>query len=264
MALSWSERRKYTYLTVFGAIAFAFLCWAYFSFFYHAPTCFDGIKNNSEVGVDCGGACSLLCQNQTRQPAALWTRSFITVSAASSTPAAGEKANNLYTAAAYIQNTNLGAGAHNVAYSFQLFDSKNQLIIERDGITDLPPLPIIPIIESGIPTGTHTVARTLFAFSALPVWRVVAADALAPIDVSHQVLAPDGSRLSLTIENNTVKNISNVTVAAVLFDGSGVALAASKSLITSLPHKSSQNVIFTWPMGAPNVVRAEITVLPSF
>lgn len=263
MAFSWGERRKYTYLAVFGIISVAFLCWVYISFFYHAPTCFDGARNGSEVGVDCGGSCSLLCQNQTHEPPVAWARSFLTVSAASTTPA-GEKGNNLYTAAAYIKNNNIGAGAHKAAYSFQLFDAKNQLIIERSGVTDLPPLPNIPIIESGIQTGTRTIARTLFAFSALPVWRVVSADSIPTVGVSHQVLASDGSRLSLSLDNNTVEDVSNITVAAVLFDSNGVALAASKSLISSLPHKSSKSVVFTWPLGVPEVTRAEITVLPSF
>lgn len=264
MALSWSDRRKYMYLTVFGVVGIVFLFWAYFSFIYHPPTCSDGKKNGDEIGIDCGGSCSLLCQNQTRQPAVVWARSFLTVSAASTTSAAGEKAANVYTAAAYIQNTNLTAGARSVAYSFQLFDANNQLIIERDGVTDLPPLPTIPIIEPGIPTGTHKVARTLFAFSALPVWHAIAPDSLPQVGVSHQVLAPDGSRLALTLENTTVKDISNITVGSVLFDANGVALAASKSLVASLPRKSSQDVIFTWPLGVPGVVRAEITVLPSF
>ncbi|OGC88960.1 hypothetical protein A2419_01205 [Candidatus Adlerbacteria bacterium RIFOXYC1_FULL_48_26] len=264
MALSWSDRRKYMYLTVFGAIGVALLCWAYFSFIYHAPTCFDGFKNGSEIGVDCGGSCALLCKNQTREPSVAWARSFLTVSAASTTSVAGEKTNNIYTAAAYIQNTNLTAGARKAAYSFQLFDAKNQLIIERNGVTDLPPLPVIPVIETNIPTGTRVIARTLFAFSALPTWTSVAPDSLPAIDVSRQVLAADGSRLTLTLENNTVKDISNIIVGGVLFDGDGVALAASKSLITSLPRKSSQNVTLTWPLGVPGVVRAEITVLPSF
>ncbi len=255
MALSWSDRRKYIYLTVFGVIGIGILCWAYFAFIYHPPTCFDGRKNGDEMGVDCGGACSLLCVNQTRQPSVAWARSFLTVPATST---------NIYTAAAYIQNTNLSAGARNVSYSFQLFDAKNQLIIERNGVTELPPVSIIPVIETNIPTGTRTIARTLFAFSALPVWNAVAPDSLPPIDVTRQALSADGSRLTLTLENNTVKDISNVTVAGVLFDGSGVALAASKSLIPSLPRKSSQNVTFTWPLGVPGVVRAEITVLPSF
>ncbi|MBY0472802.1 hypothetical protein K2Q00_00765 [Patescibacteria group bacterium] len=264
MALSWSDRRKYMYLTVFGVVGIAVLSWVYIAFFYHAPTCSDGFKNGTEIGVDCGGSCSLLCVNQTRQPSVAWARSFLTVPAASTTASQGEKTNNIYTAAAYIQNTNLSAGAHKVAYSFQLFDTKNQLIIERNGVTELPPLPVIPIIETNIPTGTRTIARTLFAFSALPTWSSVAPDSLPAIDVSHQVLSGDGSRLTLTLENNTVKDASNVTVVGVLFDGDGIAVAASKSLITSLPHKSSQNVTFTWPLGVPGVVRAEITVLPSF
>lgn len=261
MSLSWGERRKYMYLTVFGVIGAGILLWVYVAFFFHTPTCFDGKQNGDEVGVDCGGSCALLCKSQTREPTVGWARSFLTVSSASTTSTQKE---NLYTAAAYIQNTNLTAGAKNVAYSFQLFDAKNQLIVERRGTALLPPLPIIPIIDPGISTGSHVVARTLFAFTELPVWHAIPADAIPPVRVSNQSLAADGSRLSLTLENSTVRDITDITVAAVLFDTDGVALAASKSFIHSLPRKSSQGITFTWPLGVPNVVRAEITILPSF
>ena len=30
-----------------------------------APTCTDKIRNNGEIGIDCGGPCSLKCDNQT-------------------------------------------------------------------------------------------------------------------------------------------------------------------------------------------------------
>ncbi|HVU79831.1 MAG TPA: hypothetical protein VHD37_00535, partial [Candidatus Paceibacterota bacterium] len=55
-----------------------------------------------------------------------------------------------------------------------------------------------------------------------------------------------------------------VTVAVVLFDGAGIARAASKTLIPFLSRRSSAPIVFTWPGGTPNIVRAELTVLPSF
>ena len=251
MALSWSDRRKYTYSGVVILILLVLAWVAYTSFFSAPPTCFDAKQDGNEQGIDCGGSCSLVCPNQAHQPSVAWARAFLTAS-------------STYTAAAYIQNANIGDGAHNVAYSFQLFDANNDLIIERDGVADLPPLQTIPIVEPNIPTGSRTVTHTLFACSALPSWYKISAGDIPQLQATDQLLSADGSRLSVTVQNNTVQDTKNVTVVGVLFDVNGVAVAASKSLIASLPHNTSQNIVFTWPFGNPGVVRAEITVLPSF
>ncbi|HEY5383498.1 MAG TPA: hypothetical protein VIJ88_03015, partial [Candidatus Paceibacterota bacterium] len=168
--------------------------------------------------------------------------------------------------AAYIQNNNPGAGAKNVAYSFQLFDANNSLVIERDGVANLPPVQTIPIIEPNIVVNNRTVTHVQFAFSQTPpaVWSRVLAGSIPTLGITQQNLNAGASRLSAVVVNNTLHDASQVTIAAVLFDGQGVARAASKSLLATLPAQSSMPVVFTWRGGVPNIVRAEITVLPSF
>ncbi|HUD03074.1 MAG TPA: hypothetical protein VMR46_03640 [Candidatus Paceibacterota bacterium] len=253
MALTWSGRRKLIYYGV-GIVVLALLAWVMWLLFFNvAPSCFDGKQNEGELGIDCGGPCSLLCADTARDPVLLWSRAFQTGPTS-------------YTAAAYIQNNNPGAGAKNVAYSFQLFDANNNLVIERDGVATLPPITTIPIIEPNIVVGNRTVARTQFAFSNTPpaVWSKVPANSIPTLSVAEQNLNADASRLSATVVNDTLNDAQNVTVAAVLFDSAGVARAASKSLIVDVPAKSSMPVVFTWGSGVPNIVRAEITILPSF
>jgi hypothetical protein len=230
-------------------VVFVYLVWA--SFFNTAPTCFDGKQDGTETGIDCGGSCSLLCADTAHQPTVLWARPFQT-------------GTNTYTAAAYIQNDNAGAGAKGVQYSFQLFDANNSLVKEVDGTADLPPVSVVPIMVPNISVGNRTVTHVQFAFSAPPVWYKVPPNSLPTLYVSQQNLAADGSRLSATLSNQTLLDANNVTVTAVLFDSQGVARAASKSLVQVVAAQSSQTVVFTWPTGTPNIVRAEITVLPSF
>jgi len=253
MALTWSGRRKLIYYGV-GIVVLALLAWiAWLLFFNVAPSCLDRIQNEGELGIDCGGPCALLCADTARDPVLLWSRAFQTGPTS-------------YTAAAYIQNNNQGAGAKNVAYSFQLFDAQNNLVIERDGVANVPPITTVPIIEPNIVVGNRTVARTQFAFSNTPpaVWSKVPANAIPTLHVAEQNLNTYASRLGASIINNTLTDAHNVTVAAVLFDSQGVARAASKSLIVDVPAKSSMPAVFTWAGGVPNIVRAEITILPSF
>lgn len=249
MALSWGKRRKLLYTAVAAVIGAIALFWAYQAFIAKAPTCFDGAMNQDEHGIDCGGACALLCRHETRSPVVLWSRSF-------------EVAPNTYTAAAYVQNPNPGAAAKRVAYTFQLFDERNALVVEREGTIDIPPVSTVPFIDPNINVGNRTVSRAIFAFTQEPVWQRV--PELPALRVGNQYLSPDGSRLSATIYNDTIRNADSVTVTAVLFDSQGVARAASKSVLTRVSRKGSQDVVFTWPQGVRNIVRAEITLLPSF
>jgi hypothetical protein len=221
------------------------------SFFSVAPTCFDNTQNGTEVGVDCGGSCALLCKDNSHNAISLWARTFQT-------------SDTTYTAAAYIQNGNVGAGAKKVQYSFQLFDADNQLVVEKDGVVDLPPIQTIPIIEPNIHVGNRVVTHAQFAFSVAPVFSKVPAGTIVPLRITQQKLSADASQLSATLVNDTLNDAKAVAVAAVLFDNNGVAQAASKSFFTKVPKKGSQDVVFTWPSGVPNIVRAEITVLPSF
>jgi len=237
-----------------GLIVLAILAWVVWAvFFTTAPTCTDGKQDGTELGVDCGGSCALLCIDTAKDPTVLWARPFQT----------GQSS---YTVAAYIQNTNPGAGAKNVAYSFQLFDANNSLVIERDGVTSLPPVQTIPIIEPNINVGNRTVTHVQFAFSQTPpaVWHKVPSASVPPLHVTQQNLSADASRLGASVVNNNLSDVKNITAVAVLFDSQGVARAASKSLVPLISAHSSVSVVFTWPGGTPDIVRAEITLLPSF
>ena len=90
------------------------------------------------------------------------------------------------------------------------------------------------------------------------------AGSIPTLHISEQMLQADASRLSATLTNTTLTDARGVTVTAVLFDSQGVARAASKSVLGTVPANSSVPLVFTWQGGVPNIVRAEITVLPSF
>jgi hypothetical protein len=259
MGLTWRGRRQLLYYAV-ALVVFLIVVWAAYAFFLSAPaTCQDGQQDGTEHGVDCGGTCSLICANEARLPTVLWKRSFAT-------------APGLYTAVAYVHNSMLTSGAKKVPYSFQLFDASNVLILERTGVIDLPPVQGVPIIETNINTGTREVAHTFFCFqyqdactssqAPEPVWHTPPTPISIP-SVSNPQLSPDGSSLSVAVVNNTIHDIRRAAVEAVLYDAQGVARAASKSIV-DLPKQSTQQVVFTWPQGTPNVVRSEVVVLPPF
>lgn len=256
MALLWSTKRKALYSSGIGLVLLIGALVLYGFFFIQAPTCFDGKQNGNEAGVDCGGSCALLCRDQVRAPVVKWVRAFPVSS-------------TTYAAVAYIDNTNGGVGARSVPYIFQLFDDKNQFVTEKEGVIDIPPIHTLPVIESFIEVGNRTVARAHFLFSQqaqdIP-WKRIPERSFPTITLSDQHFSTDthGTRLSVLLHNDTLSDIKNSTVAAVLFDADGVARAASQSRVAVIAHRSTQTVVFTWPQQLPDIKSEEITVVPSF
>ncbi len=249
--LSWSLRRKLLYSSVVLLVSLLVVVFIWLEFFTVAPTCFDGKQNGAETGVDCGGTCSLVCSSEAHAPVVLWARAFA-------------NGTQTYTAEAYVQNNNGETGAHGVHYSFLLFDANNKLVVEKDGVMDIPPVQTIPVIEPSIDVGNRTVERALFSFNDVPVWERVPHGSVPQIRIVGQTLTPDGTRLDATIENDSLTPQSGMAVIATLFDSQGVARAASKSILPTLVSKATDDVVFTWPQGVKDIVRAEISVLPPF
>jgi len=254
MAMTWAGRRQVLYSGVGAVITLIILIVLYNTFFNSPATCFDGKQDGAETGIDCGGSsCSLICNDVAHPPVVEWARSFQTNQ-------------NTYSATAYVQNNNVGAGARGVPYSFQLFDADNVLVVERDGVVDIPPLQTVPITESNINVGNRVVARTLFAFTNDPpaVWNKVVPGTYPQLTISQPTHADDYSKLSAILVNNNVSAVKNVSVVAILYDAENIAIATSKSLIPSVAARSQTQVVFTWPQGVPSAVKFELIVLPSF
>ena len=246
-------RRKLLYGGVASILAAVVLMWAGFSVFSRPASCFDNKKNQGETGVDCGGPCARICENQARPPVVVWTRAL-------------ETQPGVYTAVAYVENPNAAenAAAYGVHYAFRLLDSNNLLVSERDGVIDLPPQQNIPIIEPNISVGTRSVARAFLEFSDASIsWTKVSSANISSVQVIGQDLSPDGSRLSASVINRGTSNVKGLTLAAILYDGTDTAQAASRSVLDAVAPSGSQAVTFTWPGGIPNIVRAEIVPLPA-
>ena len=239
------------YTAVGAVIAGGLLISLGLAIFSKPSSCFNRAQDGDERGVDCGGSCALICPFDARAPVVLWTRVF-------------QVAPGFYTAAAYVENHNVGAGAKNVRYSFKLYDERGILVKEQIGVINIPPISVIPIIEPSINVGNRTVASASFAFGDEEILWTKNTHEIPTLRITQPKPSSDFSRLSATIANDSLEDVHNLTLTAVLFDRQGVARAASKSAIPLLARRSSQDVVFTWGSGVPNIVRAEITLLPAF
>jgi len=251
--VSWSAKRQFFYIGATIVVFIFALALPILFVTYKAPSCTDGVKNQEEQGIDCGGPCSVLCKASALDMVIHWQRSF-------------RVKEGVYSAVAYVENPNFEYGARNISYRFKLYDKDNILIYQRDGSTFIPPRKIFGIFESNILTGARVPARTFFEFSSVPVWEKTAVYepilALTSKPPEDQSTSP---HLTASVANRGLDPIYNVEVVAIVYDETSNAVAASRTIVDSVGKGVSVPLTFTWPepFAAP-VVRTELLyrVLP--
>lgn len=248
--MTWALKRQIFYvaiLLVFVAI-FAFLILS--PVLTKAPSCTDNRRNGTETGIDCGGSCARACSAETDAVSILWARAF-------------EVVPGRYNAVAYVVNHNKNAAIEKISYRFRFGDKNNVYIGQRLGSTFIPPGGNFAIFEPGIDIGNSTPVYTTFEFTEAPVWYQVPQDKIDQLKilVSNIELADADvhPRLSATIRNNSLFDLKNVAVVALLYEAGGNVVSASRTTVGELAPLATADVYFTWPQpfGAP-IVEKEI------
>jgi len=233
MPLSWSTKRQFFFLSIITIIFIA----VFFGFFFSpsAPSCIDGKQNQDEEGIDCGGGCSVLCIDSLNELTILWSRAL---------PAG----NNIYDAAAFVENTNINAGVSRIAYRFKLYDNNNLLVTERAGTTFINSNERFMIFEGNIRVGNRVPKRAFLEFEKTPLWEKVF-QTPPPLEVRQTNLTEnDGTtRLSAVVANRSPDNIFDIVFTVSLVDENGNVFAASKTELNELLGGEEITLFFTWP-----------------
>lgn len=237
--MSWATKQRAIYiLGVIGTILILIGVPAFF-LLQSKPTCSDGVKNQGEKGVDCGGPCVELCDFQVQDLSVTWSRSFKVV-------------DGVYNAVAYVENPNFNAGIRKLPYTFKLYDEDNVIVAERRGKTYIPAGGgTVSIFEASIQTGKRKPARTFFSIDEEnPIWLSLK-DYKSPLAVENirKEFNRESSspRLQATINNKSVKAVSEIEVVAVVFNTKGNAIGSSRTFIKRLKGGEQTSVTFTWP-----------------
>jgi hypothetical protein len=248
---TWATKRKLTYASGIIVAAGIIIGIPAFLLLYKAPTCSDGIQNEGEQGIDCGGPCRTLCQDDFLSPVVVWASSE-------------EVQPGLYNLGAYVENPNVDGGAVNVPYQFSVFDDQGILITRVSGTMTIPPNRNTLAFIGAVNMGQRVPAQggVQFEFTSPPVW-AKAEDTLSNISISNKQYSEDSSGASLqaTITNTGLTAYNDMTVYSVLSDVNGNELAFSKTYINSIAGGASAVAPFTWPTSFNGAVVSE-DILP--
>lgn len=234
--MNWGSRRKFKILgTIWVIIIIILGIFIYFKFLNKAPSCFDNIQNQDEVGVDCGGVCSLLCPAESRPPIVVYNRLF----------KAGPGA---YSALALVENPNQGVYSRNMYYIFKVYDAKNILLFEVPGGTFVPPGRVFPIFEHSILTGNREASKITFEINndAIQWEKGQFKDLNIKVTNVNSQVVDTRSRITADIQNDEVYAMKNMEVVAVVYDSEGNAHESSSTIIDYISPNDKTSISFTW------------------
>ncbi|MBU6388818.1 hypothetical protein KGQ72_03015 [Patescibacteria group bacterium] len=249
--MSWAARRRFIIALIAGAVVVAFLTVILTATLYKTPSCTDGVQNQGETGVDCGGPCSALCTVEQEPPTVLFTQVLPSSTGRTSIIAS-------------VENKNAGAAAKNVPYKVQLYGSDRSLIQDISGALDLPPGATVPVFIPGITTGKQAVARAFLTMaSSSPQWFVMNADPriLPLVSAIKQSGTADAPRIEATLTNPSITELTDVQTIVLVRNEQGSVIAASATIVPVIPAQGEATATFTWNSAFADVP-ASIQVVP--
>lgn len=249
--MTWAGERRLVVFLVIGAILAAVMSLIFIAVFYQAPTCSDGILNQDEDGIDCGGSCRYLCVMSVEPATVLFTQALDN----------GEGRTDVI---ALVENKNHGIAAEDVPYTITIYGYDQSLVHSASGKIDLPPGETVPVFLPGVASGHAAVGTAFLTINANEVkWYALPQDPRIVPRVSNVTLGGTvgNPRVTAILANLDVRPMVKTLAVAVVRDASGNAIAASQTILAAIPPQGEATAIFTWNT-AFDGVPVSIQVLP--
>jgi hypothetical protein len=202
----------------------------YSSFFKPAPTCFDNTQNQGETGVDCGGPC-VPCELKSLKPIQVdqgWPKWFKTTTSTSGI-------------VAEIYNPNPDWGASNFSYRLDIKDQFGSIIKSVTGASFIYGGELKYLVEPRIDLGAGKISSVDLTISN-PQW--VSINDFSRPDVEIQDVntgKTDMLYVSGKVVNRAESDFSNFSVYSLVYNKDGQFLAASKTIVDTVPKFGSSD-----------------------
>jgi hypothetical protein len=249
----WGSRRRTYILAGIGAVLFVVLASTLIATLYKAPSCLDNTQNQGETGIDCGGPCSHLCTVTEVAPSVRFVRQV--------SPVPGRT-----DVIAYIDNSNVDAAVRGATFTINLYGPDNVLVASKQGTTDIPPRSAIPVYIPNFYSGNQTVSNAFLNFDEPSLfWYQYKDDRVLPTlvnyDTSNLTTSP---QVTAVMKNSSARPLLDVKLVATVFAADGNAIAASQTVLHSIPAQGTAQAVFTWntPFSAPPARIEVVSFIP--
>jgi hypothetical protein len=241
------------YLVIWILIFFA----VYRSFFYTAPSCFDGKQDQNETGVDCGGVCAKACI-----PTNLNTISAIT------NPSVFASSPGHYTLLGQVANANPGYAAQTFTYEFDLYDAEGTLIGIVPGESFMYSAETKYLIAPNIAVATDTVDHATLnvvdiawtpgeTMGHVPNWGPQGEPQVIGSNFASSTITVDGA-----LTDDDLAAFNNILIVAIFKDANGNPIGASQTEVDSI--QPNQTVDFSVSYPTNPVIAPALTTLYAY
>lgn len=204
-----------------------------------SASCIDGILNQDEEKIDCGGSCAACRVVRFSDIEVLSYQSFF--------------AGGAYDAVAHVRNPNAQHGTRAIAYTFHFFNANKNVIAEKKGTTYLLAGQTRYIVENNIDTkeAAAFVTFTIDSFGAWEPQEKLTGQVVLPIFSKkyERVDAKEGvfAKVSGTVENQSDSTFASVDINVVLVDKNKKPLAVGKTELDNVRFREDRAFVVLFP-----------------
>ncbi len=223
--IKWSVYRRIFYILSALLVVTFFFTYVFRDTLFPAITCTDNIKNGSEMGIDCGGSCSLLCIDQYQPLSVTLVKSY-------------ERANGNNQTLILVQNDNQYAAPKTLPLSVKLY-GQDGIIIDNLAINVTASTGhIIPIILD-----THeykNVTKVIADLGAYQMYHSYGSYVVSLRDFTMDKVS-DTDRIHVTYASSYKDRVlENINVTVLLYDTLGNVVDFFSTVVPGLyPDKTA-------------------------
>lgn len=231
--MNWHTRRRLIYALAVLLTVSAVTVYVLRDTLFPEPSCFDNRQNGFEVGVDCGGTCSLRCTQEVIPLTTKWSRALRTSS-------------GTYDLVAMVSNKNINNAPRSLAYVFTAYDAEGAVLKQLFGTSTAPIDGDFPVIIQNVQLSQMpaSVSAQLFDGPHFTVQEKPTSPTLRTSGIRYEAgVIP---RVYAILTNTRRITIENLRVRVLVYDANDNVYAAGETLIPFLDKEESKNISYTW------------------
>lgn len=237
---------KQLIIAIIYSILSIILIWGGYFLFRTEPTCTDGIKNQNEQEIDCGGTCSLQCIRPVQTDPLEIKETALLYSA-----------ENRFDVLVSIHNPNDEAGASSFHYRLELKNETGATVAVREGNNFILPQETKYLLEINVSAPqAKTIAVT---FSEYQWQRFSGYQEPPAITISNKSYESISSGVGFgkafgIMRNESPFDFRSIRVKVVLRDISGRPVGVNMTEMRTVTSGDVRDFILLWPTAFPGTV----------
>lgn len=251
-SISWAARRRAIVIIILAFVVAIFAFSFHRTVLYNAPSCTDGVQNQNETGIDCGGTCPYLCTAQVEQPVVQFVRAISN---------GGGRTDII----AYVENSNTSSAVSRAPYVIDMYGQEGTVIATHSGFVTLFPHTITPIFIPGVAHGSIKIVNAFLTFNTKEMHWVKRTTAQPSLPFSNiRVTQGTVPHITATITNPSTIVYRNLKVIISVFDRNDNIIAVSQTVVPVLRGLGTAPIVFTWggPFSSVPVREDFFSILP--